>query len=125
MVDTVPDHLVIPTGCDTSADGEDEFPIEGCLQETEDLVSCLVVGEVGSSVCALEVYVASFAGVHAVVDGDSADVFIPITMHVRVEGPVHGTWGLISDHFPKNGGANGTPDPIFLSFHVVETALVQ
>ena len=67
----------------------------------------------------------TFTAMHGVADDNCAYILMAIAMHEGVDLPVHLSWRLISNHFSKDGGADGAPDPIFISFKCIEASFVQ
>ena len=75
--------------------------------------------------CSWETDIASFAGIHAVTDANSANIPITFAMEVIVDTPGHSAWWLVSDHFSKDSETDGTSHPIFFSFEVIEATFVE
>ena len=75
--------------------------------------------------CAWEIDGSSLASMHAIVDLNSANIFIAIAVHVWADIPGHISRRLIADHLSENTWANRAFDPIFIPFEVIETSLVQ
>ena len=69
--------------------------------------------------------IASLAALHVVVDGDGSHIFVAIAVHEGGHVDDHLSVGLIPDHLAEDGRADGAPDPVLLTFEVIEATLVE
>lgn len=125
MVDSVPDHLVVPAGRHASPNCEDQFAVECLFQQFQHLVSLSCVRKIGGSVGAVESNLSSFAGIHRVVNDNGARTWKAVAVHQRLHLPHHFSGRLVANHDSVDAGANWAFDPVILALEHVEAGPVD
>ncbi len=125
MMDAIPNDLIVSPCSHTASDCENQFTVESFFEQLKYLVSFFVVGKIGASMSSWERNVASFSGIHTIINYNGADCFVAVTMHEFINVRGHFSWGLVANHLTENSGANWTSDPVFVTFKIEEARFMQ
>lgn len=123
-MDAVPNDLVVQPSRHASTHSEDEFPLEGLLEEFKHLIALGRVRQVPGSRSTGIGFAVPGAGVHVVINDDGA-FGVAGTLEVLIARDGDFAVGLVAGHVAEDGGADGAFGPLFAADHLQEADFVE